>query len=90
MTNSIISFTCFSRLFDREKQSKYSFKVIAQDNAQYDPRTNQTWVDVTILDVNDNAPVFVEVPFVKNITGLETGTILTVSVNMFPVHTCRG
>lgn len=68
------------RHFDREKKSFYSFKVTAQDNAQYDPRTKQTWVDITILDVNDNAPVFVEVPFVKNITGFVAveATVLTV------------
>lgn len=57
------------------------FRVTAQDNAQYDPRTKQTWVEITILDVNDNAPVFEQVPFQKNISNLENleSTILTVS-----------
>ena len=43
------------------------FRVTAQDNAQYDPRTKQTWVEITILDVNDNAPVFDVVPFTGSV-----------------------
>lgn len=41
--------------------------MTAQDNAQYDPRTKQTWVEITILDINDNAPVFDEVPFTASV-----------------------
>lgn len=38
-------------------------------------------MDITIKDVNDNAPVFTQVPFVKNITGYANieQTILTVT-----------
>ena len=56
------------------------FRVTAQDGAQYDPRTKQTWVEITILDVNDNAPVFKEAPFQANITSFASvdSTILTV------------
>ena len=55
------------RTFDREKKSAYSFLVEAADSGIYDRRSEQVKVDITILDVNDNAPVFREVPYRKSI-----------------------
>uniref|UniRef100_A0A8C3WVY9 Cadherin domain-containing protein n=1 Tax=Catagonus wagneri TaxID=51154 RepID=A0A8C3WVY9_9CETA len=42
---------------DREKQEKYSFTVLAKDNGMPPLITNAT-VLVTVLDQNDNSPVF--------------------------------
>nr|XP_003412745.2 protocadherin-11 X-linked isoform X3 [Loxodonta africana] len=42
---------------DREKQEKYSFTVLAKDNGIPPLMTNAT-VLVTVLDQNDNSPVF--------------------------------
>ncbi|XP_053747411.1 protocadherin-11 X-linked isoform X3 [Panthera pardus] len=42
---------------DREKQEKYSFTVLAKDNGIPSFMTNAT-VLVTILDQNDNSPIF--------------------------------
>ncbi|XP_020936074.1 protocadherin-11 X-linked isoform X4 [Sus scrofa] len=42
---------------DREKQEKYSFTVLAKDNGMPPLMTNAT-VLVTVLDQNDNSPVF--------------------------------
>ncbi|ELR55675.1 Protocadherin-11 X-linked, partial [Bos mutus] len=42
---------------DREKQEKYSFTVLAKDNGMPSLITNAT-VLVTILDQNDNSPIF--------------------------------
>ncbi|XP_060039165.1 protocadherin-11 X-linked isoform X2 [Erinaceus europaeus] len=42
---------------DREKQEKYSFTVLAKDNGTMPLVTNAT-VLVTVLDQNDNSPVF--------------------------------
>ena len=44
-------------ILDRERDARYSFKMEARDHG--DPaRTATTMVDVTIRDVNDNAPIF--------------------------------
>ncbi|XP_032186304.1 protocadherin-11 X-linked isoform X2 [Mustela erminea] len=45
------------RKLDREKQEKYSFTVLAKDNGMPPLITNAT-VSVTILDQNDNSPIF--------------------------------
>ncbi|XP_077746317.1 protocadherin-11 X-linked isoform X1 [Canis aureus] len=42
---------------DREKQEKYSFTVLAKDKGMPSLITNAT-VSVTILDQNDNSPIF--------------------------------
>ncbi len=56
------------REFDREKKSRYRFEVYATDSGLYGPRTRAVRVDVTIDDVNDNPPVFTEVPFKADIS----------------------
>ncbi|XP_078684144.1 protein dachsous-like [Branchiostoma floridae x Branchiostoma belcheri] len=59
-TSGIITTT---RLLDREKQSVYSFDAYASDRGPFGPRTSNVRVTVDISDVNDNAPVFTQVPF---------------------------
>ena len=70
----------FSRTFDREKKSSYTFDVQASDGGKYDRRSERTRVQVTIGDINDNSPVFQEVPYRVNITmGMSSGAhVLTV------------
>jgi len=46
-----------SGLLDRELQGSYSFVVLARDNGT-PQQTAQTTYNVTILDVNDNRPLF--------------------------------
>ncbi len=58
---SQLYFLC--REFDREKKSEYSFEVYATDSGLYGPRTTSVRVDIDISDVNDNAPIFDEIPF---------------------------
>ena len=42
--------------------------MIANDSGQYDPRSEKVRLDVTIGDINDNPPVFQEVPYRKNVS----------------------
>ncbi|KAL3878338.1 hypothetical protein ACJMK2_030701, partial [Sinanodonta woodiana] len=63
--------------FDREKKSSYSFDVIASDAGLYDRRTEKVRVDITIGDINDNAPVFKEVPYTRNVSqGTSSGQLV--------------
>ena len=61
-----------SRTFDREKTSSYSFEVDAIDGGLYGPRSNRVRVDISVLDVNDNAPVFEQIPYKANISASQT------------------
>ena len=58
----------FFREFDREKKQRYTFEVYATDSGLYGPRSRSVRVEITIEDVNDNAPVFTEVPFKADIS----------------------
>ena len=62
------SLNIFFREFDREKKQRYTFEVYATDSGLYGPRTRSVRVEITIEDVNDNAPVFTEVPFKADIS----------------------
>ncbi|XP_077042459.1 protocadherin beta-15-like [Agelaius phoeniceus] len=44
---------------DREEQAEMSFSVIAVDGGS-PPRSGKTEVEIVILDVNDNAPIFTQ------------------------------
>ena len=48
--------------------SSYSFQVFASDGGLYGPRSHSVQVDITIEDVNDNAPVFEQVPYRVNVS----------------------
>ncbi|EZA53066.1 Protein dachsous [Ooceraea biroi] len=68
---------------DRERQSSYSFHVVATDSGKYDAKSTSIPVEINISDVNDNAPVFEEYPFRARVsTGIQPGqNILRVSAN---------
>lgn len=70
-------------LFDREKKSSYMFYVKVSDSAQYGPRLDQRLVEVTILDVNDNAPIFATNPMIANVSSVTTVVYQTV---LYPVR----
>ncbi len=57
-----------SREFDREKTGVYSFEVYAIDGGLYGPRSQSVRVEITIDDVNDNSPVFEEIPYKAEIS----------------------
>lgn len=61
----------------------YSFNVQASDGGIYDQRSEKVRVDVRIDDVNDNAPIFQEVPYRKSVPqGTDPDvTILTVQAD---------
>ncbi|XP_011637579.1 protein dachsous [Pogonomyrmex barbatus] len=48
---------------DRERQSNYTFLVVATDSGKYDAKSTSIPVEINISDVNDNAPIFEEYPF---------------------------
>ena len=65
---------------DREAKEKYEFSVIAYDVGQ-NPKSSTAMVTVTLLDINDNAPVFkfpnstnssVNLPYLANADTLVT------------------
>ncbi|KAG9351769.1 hypothetical protein JZ751_023020 [Albula glossodonta] len=53
---------------DREKRASYSFLVCAVDSSPGGPRNATARVTVNMLDVNDNAPFFVQDPLVINVS----------------------
>uniref|UniRef100_A0A8C9VBP1 Protocadherin-16 n=1 Tax=Scleropages formosus TaxID=113540 RepID=A0A8C9VBP1_SCLFO len=55
-------------LLDRERWDSYSFLVCAADLSPASPRNTTAQVTVIILDVNDNAPFFVQDPLVVNVS----------------------
>ena len=75
-----------SREFDREKHSSYSFEVFATDGGEYGPRTEKVRVEITIRDVNDNAPVFEQVPFKAEVPPTFPIQGLVTEVGKFTVH----
>lgn len=58
------------RTFDRELEKVYNFSVIATDGGKYDSRSQQVPVQVFIVDVNDNKPVFDKHPFQAHVPTL--------------------
>ncbi|KAM4619841.1 protocadherin-16 [Polymixia lowei] len=61
---------------DREKQASYSFQVFAVDLSPAAPRNSSAQVTVTILDVNDNAPFFIQDPLVVEVSGSRSQRVL--------------
>lgn len=55
-------------LLDREKIAFYSFQVCAVDMSPAGPHNTSAQVTVTLLDVNDNAPFFIQDPLVINVS----------------------
>ncbi|XP_022235682.1 protein dachsous-like [Limulus polyphemus] len=54
--------------FDREKKSSYKFQVRATDSGQYDARSEKALVHITVLDINDNKPIFKKYPYIASVS----------------------
>ncbi|KAF7668307.1 hypothetical protein LDENG_00013580 [Lucifuga dentata] len=61
---------------DREKRASYSFKVFAVDLSPAAPRNSSAQVTVTILDINDNAPFFIQDPLVIEVSSSRSQRVL--------------
>uniref|UniRef100_A0A8B9LCV4 FAT atypical cadherin 1b n=1 Tax=Astyanax mexicanus TaxID=7994 RepID=A0A8B9LCV4_ASTMX len=64
---------------DREKRNKYRIAVISTDGAQDKPMTGSTVVEVTVVDSNDNPPVFTKALYKATVMETEStaGTVIT-------------
>ncbi|XP_031728397.1 protocadherin-16 [Anarrhichthys ocellatus] len=61
---------------DREKRASYSFQVFAVDLSPAEPRNTSAQVAVTILDVNDNTPFFLQDPLVIEVSSRRSQRVL--------------
>uniref|UniRef100_A0A4W6FUB5 Protocadherin-16 n=1 Tax=Lates calcarifer TaxID=8187 RepID=A0A4W6FUB5_LATCA len=61
---------------DREKIASYSFQVFAVDLSPAAPRNSSAQVTVTILDVNDNTPFFIQDPLVIEVSSRRSQRVL--------------
>ena len=50
-------------MFDREKNSSFEFLLVASDGGGSGPRNSTARIRITVSDVNDNAPMFRQVPY---------------------------
>ncbi|OWF38069.1 protein dachsous-like [Mizuhopecten yessoensis] len=69
-----------TRHFDREKKSKYIFKLVAEDNSQYNRKSTTATVEVTIDNVNDNSPIFQNVPYIETVNDSASSNTFIVRV----------
>lgn len=53
---------------DREKIASYTFKVCATDSSPLNPRNATAEVTISVQDVNDNAPFFIQDPLIVNVS----------------------
>ncbi|TKS82972.1 Protocadherin-16 Protein dachsous -like protein 1 [Collichthys lucidus] len=61
---------------DREKLASYSFHVFAVDLSPAAPRNTSAQVTVTVLDVNDNTPIFIQDPLVIEVSSKRSHRVL--------------
>ncbi|XP_049895859.1 protocadherin-16-like [Epinephelus moara] len=61
---------------DREKRASYSFQVFAVDLSPAEPRNTSAQVTVTVLDVNDNTPFFIQDPLVIEVSSRRSQRVL--------------
>lgn len=59
---------------DREKRASYTFHVYAVDLSPAAPRNATAQVTATILDINDNAPFFIQDPLIINVSSGSVST----------------
>ncbi|XP_034945653.1 protein dachsous [Chelonus insularis] len=52
---------------DRELQNTYNFMVTATDGSNYDAKSTSIAIEIILVDVNDNAPIFEKTPFTTTI-----------------------
>lgn len=75
---------------DREVRAAYVFLILASDGSRTEPqKTSTTEVEVNVLDVNDNAPVFVgfdEIMQLSNARKLYSANEMDTSLNKIPVY----
>jgi hypothetical protein len=67
-------------LFDYEKKSSYVFFVVAKDGGQKDIKNKTVQVRINLSDVNDNAPVFREMAYSKNMSVNTAANTLVIRV----------
>ncbi|VDH90723.1 protocadherin-16/23 [Mytilus galloprovincialis] len=77
--NSVSGEIITSRLFDHERKSSYTFNVVAKDGGGNKFSSNVV-VTITIDDINDNAPVFTQFPYSKNIASSSSSNSLVTTV----------
>lgn len=53
---------------DREKIASYTFEVCATDTSPLNPRNSTAEVTISVQDVNDNAPFFIQDPLIVNVS----------------------
>lgn len=58
--NNVTGLITTNVVLDREQNAKFVLKIQAKDGDDVNERSNTTWVYVTMLDENDNAPKFVK------------------------------
>ncbi|XP_045895802.1 protocadherin-16 [Micropterus dolomieu] len=61
---------------DREKWASYSFQVFAADLSPAAPKNTSAQVTVTVLDVNDNTPFFIQDPLVIVVSSKHSQRVL--------------
>uniref|UniRef100_A0A673B3N5 Protocadherin-16 n=1 Tax=Sphaeramia orbicularis TaxID=375764 RepID=A0A673B3N5_9TELE len=61
---------------DREKIASYTFQVFAVDLSPAAPRNTSVQVIVTILDVNDNTPFFIQDPLIIEVSTRRSQRVL--------------
>lgn len=61
-------------LLDREKIASYNFQVCAVDLSPAAPHNTTAQVIVTVLDINDNAPFFIQDPLIINVSSKRVST----------------
>uniref|UniRef100_A0A8C7XTF0 Protocadherin-16 n=1 Tax=Oryzias sinensis TaxID=183150 RepID=A0A8C7XTF0_9TELE len=61
---------------DREKLASYNFRVFAVDLSPSVPINSSAQVKVTILDVNDNAPFFIQDPLIIEVSSRRSQRVL--------------
>ncbi|XP_050293822.1 fat-like cadherin-related tumor suppressor homolog isoform X3 [Anthonomus grandis grandis] len=77
-TSGVIRTT--GKKFDRELQDKYQLIIEARSNTPYRerPRVTHVVVNVTVLDINDNCPMFVNLPYYAVVSvDDEKGSVIT-------------
>lgn len=67
---------------DRETKANYSFEVRAMDLDPDYPRYNLTAVDIKVLDINDNPPVFRQASYVADLLEHSDVGFVSLQVNI--------